>query len=121
MSNEGGFGPPPGAGQYLVRQVQSTEGIQIFPQLSYRGCRVSPEYWNPETSEPVLRCFLQPEEIGPELLGGAPVPDYVNQFPQFLRLVQEDGWKWDMRDGGTKYIHVDDLEKIEGPPPEGPF
>jgi hypothetical protein len=31
------------------------------------------------------------------------------------------GWKWDWRDGGEKYFHVDDLEKIEGPPPEGPF
>lgn len=31
------------------------------------------------------------------------------------------GWDWDLREGGHKYIHVDELEKIEGPVPEGPF
>jgi hypothetical protein len=41
-----------------------------------------------------------------------------------LRLRQqlvEDGWTDEGGDGLVRYVHVDDLEKIEGPPPEGAF
>lgn len=99
----------------------SVEEIVFYPEIYYRGCRVSPQYWQRESAEPILNCFLQPEDIGVDLLGGAAIPDYVREYPEFHRLVRADGWAWDAMDGGTRYIHVDDLEKIEGPPPEGPF
>lgn len=43
---------------------------------------------------------------------------------EYIRLVEEkrrEGWQWDIREGGFKYFHVDDIEKIEGPAPEGTF
>jgi len=121
MPHDDTFQPLPPTGTQLYGYTDNAKDVVFYPKIYYRGCRVTPRHWQFESAEPILNCFLQPEDIGADLLGGKPVPDYANQFSAFLRLVQEDGWNWDMRDGGTKYIHVDDLEKIEGSPPEGAF
>lgn len=47
-------------------------------------------------------------------------PDHI-RLERKRQLVQEFGWRDGGRDGLGGFIHVDDLEKIEGPPPDGAF
>ncbi len=121
MPNEGGFGPPPGVGLYLVKQLESTAGLQFFPYVYYRGCRVWPEAWDRESEEPILRCLAMPnnfEDI---------TSDYFRKIGKGIGAIypgdvlRADGWEQIARGEYVKFFHVDDLEKIEGPPPEGVF
>ena len=90
--------------------------IRFFPEIRYRGCKVYPEWWHRESSEPLLAVLLLPSDL-----------DFSKFFlrPPTLddlqRAMEADGWQGDGREGWHKYVHVDELEKIEGPPPEGPF
>lgn len=93
---------------YLARTFDFTEGITFYPEIRYRGFRVYPQAWHYESSEPLLHCYMDHSEIS---LGG------WDATKERMRELIEDGWQWDQRDGGNKYVYVDDLEKIEGPPP----
>lgn len=87
---------------------ESVNGIVFFPELRFRQAKVYPEYWSFDSSEAVLQCRL----MGWDAYSAA----YSNE--QQIA----DGWIGvGSGDGATKWIHVDELEKIEGPPPEGPF
>ena len=68
--------------------------------------------WHPESSEPLLFCRIDDGKVGGQSEA---------EFMQRVRELQADGWTWEFREGCEKYVHVDDLEKIEGPPPEGAF
>jgi len=84
------------------------ENVVFFPEIRYQNAKVYPEYWPTDSSEPLLRCRLMGWD--------ARSAGYSNEQQE------ADGWKGvGSGDGATKWIHVDDLEKIEGPPPEGPF
>ena len=43
------------------------------------------------------------------------------EYARHVEAFKAEGWAWDIREGGDTYIHIDDLEKIEGPPPAGAF
>ena len=121
MANEGGFGPPPGAGRYLVKQVDSTEQLQWFPHLYYRGCRIWPQGWDSEREEPILRCLAIPDNF--DDLDS----DYFREVAKRVNakyagdVLMADGWQQIGRGEYVKFLHVDEVEKIEGPPPEGAF
>jgi len=91
-----------------LRQMNGLEGIKFYPELKYRGIRVYPEYWRLDSAEPVLVCRMM---------------GWDAQAAGFTQEQQiEDGWKGvGSGNGATKFLHVDKLEKIEGPPPEGGF
>jgi hypothetical protein len=97
------------------------EDIALYPVIRYRGCRVWPEVWHPDAVEPLVRCRLETHDLNPASEFGRHTGSGILPYDEFAARVTADGWQWDMREGGTKYIHVDDLEKIEGPPPAGPF
>lgn len=42
-------------------------------------------------------------------------------YMKAVERLRADGWGVDIMEGAFKYIHVDELEKIEGPPPDGAF
>ncbi len=92
-------------------------GIIFYPEIYYRlgdeRYRVYPwNRWCRDSTEPVLRCLIDHGLISE---GG------MAETERRIKTLINDGWQWDQRVGGIKYVHVDDLEKIEGPPPEGAF
>ncbi|MDP1660390.1 MAG: hypothetical protein Q8L55_00610 [Phycisphaerales bacterium] len=62
--------------------------------------------------------FMEPEDLNLSCYFLKP-PAFKGE--EIMRAMRADGWGWDQREGGWKYFHVDELEKIEGPPPEGAF
>lgn len=87
-------------------------GITFYPQLRWHGFPVTPISWAKGATEPMLRC-----SIGP--LTQKDIPPGIERFTDYLRA---HGWAWSVRDFmGERTVHVDELEKIEGPPPEGAF
>lgn len=94
--------------RWWQRYIDSIADITFFPEIRYRGFRVYPQGWHYESSEPLLKCYMDHSEIS---AGG------WDATKERMCALIEDGWQWDQREGGIKYVHVDDLEKIEGPPP----
>ena len=69
-------------------------------------------HWESETPEPLLVCLIADVHIyrGP-----------LDKSEQRLRELEARGWRYSPRNGAIKALHVDEIEKIEGDPPEGPF
>jgi hypothetical protein len=117
------------------------EGITFYPETRYWGMPVHPEHWHRESEEPLLCCRLMGDEIhrltGPPGLAEASrlagrseadrqhwlglVEEAKARGRELRTRLVEDGWLDGGGEGLVKYVHVDDLEKIEGPPPEGAF
>lgn len=119
-------------------------GITFYPTLRYMGIPVYVgRSWHPDSEEPLLGLLLG--DINPTIeaetgLTVAMMPE-VNRrraddeeaWKRFhdrwkeggakvMQRILNDGWERTLH-GFFKYVHVADpnLEKIEGPPPEGPF
>ena len=105
MSHEPGF---IAVNNYLGKQLSSIDGVTFYPELRYKWFRVYPwiSGWKSDSQEPVLQCWVD---------HNAAVNDIA------VEALKEDGWSCSPREGCVKYLHVDELEKIEGPPPDGPF
>lgn len=90
------------------------DGITFFPELKYQGCKVYPWHgWRHDSAEPILSCLIGDLRASPD-----ETADDVRARRE--RLVAQ-GWEDGGRDGVAGYVHVDDIEKFEGPPPDGPF
>lgn len=116
MPRPEGFEPLPPAGAQYDGPLPWPGDIRFFPEIRYRGCKVYPEWWHRESSEPLLAVHLLRNDLDLEKFFVRPP-----SFNDLLRAMAADGWQGDAREGWHKYIHVDELEKIEGPPPEGAF
>lgn len=116
------FKPLPPLGSIFYGEVSLDETVAFYPEIFYHGLKVIPVMWHPDSDEPVLMCEAMPATIrdvsSPYFLeisrsvGGA-------QYAEEVML--PDGWQRPDRAVYQKYLHVDELEKIEGPPPDGPF
>jgi hypothetical protein len=115
MLNPGGLLPLPPVGA-LLYGLRPFDRMIFFPEIRYRGCKVSPWAWHPTAHEPILR-------IDGSNLDGYRLNGPFNAGPNFdfTAALLADGWEGDDYLGWSRYVHVDELEKIEGPPPEGPF
>lgn len=126
-------------GQTYVQSHAPVNGVTFYPNIYYHGLRVWLEGWVPNTPDPVFYCRIVPEiedvERSPYYSG--PSLAQVNQAKDrnrdewarllaqrekgyedlFQRLV-EDGWARPGIDEFTRMVHIDELDKIEGPPPE---
>ena len=127
------------SGVFWHRYWPSFDGITFYPEVRYRGIRVYPQWWHPSSAEPLVHCWMQgigdavdpgrdriEQSLDAQRRGDfalwASICEELKQKSQAMRaqLVSE-GWKDKHIDGLEKYCHVDDLEKIEGPPPVGEF
>ncbi|MBX3351817.1 MAG: hypothetical protein KF684_02690 [Phycisphaeraceae bacterium] len=98
----------------MYGDVRLDSDISFYPELRYEGCKVYPwGGWRPDSAEPILGCLIGDLRASPD-----ETADDVRARRE--RLVAQ-GWEDGGRDGVAGYVHVDDLEKIEGPPPDGPF
>lgn len=111
MPHPDSFNELPPIGAVLYGAVSADE-VRFFPKLRWKGFRVTPVYWYRDSSEPLLHCRMETHELGAKS---------EREHERLVEDIRTQGWHWDLREGGHKYIHVDDLEKIEGPAPDGPF
>ncbi len=148
LSQERSVGRPgePGfSAQRVWRRFMDTMvGITFYPEVRYRGMKVFPERWLAEGAEPLLYCRLMGDQIT-KRIGALPAvweafkvaertkdPAAVEKWRTLARdsergsfalreFLISEGWRDEGGDGLVRYLHVDELEKTEGPPSEGAF
>lgn len=107
-------------GQSLSMGVAVGPDLRFFPTIKLRGVEVEPWFpaWHTTSSEPLLN-VMNPWNTGEHSLM------YFGRHLENKELrdaLRADGWEGSVYDGAfSKYVHVDELEKIEGPVPDGPF
>ncbi len=114
-NDDAGF-EPNAFGTYWESSTRWTDELRLFPEIRYHGCKVYPYGWHTTAREPMLQIFADDIDAS-KYFKANPLANTTD----LRRALIADGWDWDAREGGFKYVHVDELEKIEGPPPEGPF
>jgi len=91
----------------------------FYPEVYYKGLPITPLWWKPDSEGPVLLAHMMPEHRyfvkSPYYKG----PDATAE--ENFNALLEDGWEPAGIGEWTRWLHVDELEKIEGPPPEGAF
>jgi len=92
--------------------IDSCQDITFFPEVYYRGVQVFPQHWHPESSEPLVACHM-PLNVRPG--------ETAEQSRARRQTLLDEGWTYSAWEGLARYVHVDELQKIEGPPPEGAF
>jgi hypothetical protein len=128
------------------RRIDTLTGITFYPEVFYQGYRVFLRHWHPESSEPMVRCTINYDTISrsvksPSVMDivasqekaaqtGLPEDDkrwrtlskqWSFKNKAAISALEDDGWVQDYDSGLSRFVHVDDLDKVEGPPPEGPF
>jgi len=122
MPHEEDFKPLPPIGAVLYKSLPTIEGISFYPEIRRLGYPLRPVMWHPEREEPILKCYLDNGELTQDLTCHNDLGKWNRIYEERKAAFRADGWCWpDPREGCEKYVHVDDLEKVEGPPPEGPF
>ena len=115
------FQPLPPVGMQLYGFADNPDSVIFYPELYYRGCRIWPQWWDSERQDPILRCIALPSNL--EDLDS----DYLREITRRINaryagdVLIADGWEQIGRGEYVKFLHVDEIEKVEGPPPEGPF
>lgn len=120
--------------------MPTLEGIIFYPELRFHGMRVYPEHWHGESEQPLLHCLLHDNNPAVDAESGTT----MGMIHEARESGQRERWEqlgrrretasrivmerlleegWEQLEAGlfAKYLHVDELEKIEGPPPEGSF
>jgi hypothetical protein len=98
-----------------TKEIADAGGVQFYPTLRYRGHRVYPEHWHPESERPLLMCVMESSSWRSALMRDSDLEQVKARF-------ESEGWEFNARDQqARKYIDVDDLEKVEGPAPDGQF
>jgi len=109
---------------YSHRYFPSLTGIRFFPDVRWRGSRISITGWSHlHPGKAVLSCVVGRDWIDPEKWFGrvGERPDQMDAV-ELMQLCGELGWNYDVRDGiGYRFCTLDELELNEGPPPEGVF
>ena len=115
------FQPLPPVGAVLYGSVSLNEDLNFYPEIHYQELLVQPVAWAVDTDEPILRVNASPSTMDSftskyflELAAR------INaRYPEDVMLA--DGWRRPDQAVYEKHFHVDELEKIEGPLPDGPF
>jgi hypothetical protein len=99
--------------------VQLDSDTVFYPELRFKGLVVTPRWWGSNSEEPILRIQMMPEHkyfvqspyySGPKATG-----------EESWQRLHDDGWEPAGKGEWERWAHVDELEKIEGPAPDGPF
>jgi hypothetical protein len=94
-------------------------GVTFYPELLWRGMRVVPICWKRDSKDPILLCLGRASE---DAFGTEAIPaDTPRNAEAVTAMLRASGWDAVVNNDPRKWIHVDELEKIEGPPPDGSF
>ena len=96
---------------YRSRAVEIDDSYTFYPHLRYMGAPVYPWAWHKTSVEPILRVRMEALRAFPG--------ESDEAVKRRIRQVVLKGWEED-RDAATGYVHVDELEKVEGPMPFTP-
>lgn len=100
----------------LIKAVPEHVDLQFFPTIEYRGCPVHAKGWHRESNTLTLLIDLAPHNL--LLTSYFEVPP---KREDVVRAMRADGWDWDPREGGAKYVAIDELHLVEGEAPPGRF
>lgn len=109
---------------YTHKYFPSVEGIRFFPKHSWRGSQIAIYGWSSRHPDrPVLNCVVWRDWINPaKWFGMEGVKVQQIDTVELMELCGGLGWNYDINDNiGYRYCTIDELELIEGPPPEGAF
>jgi len=87
------------------------EGTRFFPTIRYRTMPCFVESWSRDSAEPLVLCRIMPSRL-------PHAGNLAGQLGYTCQQLRDKGWQNEHDEGYTKYLHVDELEKIEGPLPE---
>lgn len=108
--------------QDLAKEVSISSDMRFFPKATIRTLAVCMTNWKRGTIDPIVKCEI-------------PIPSFetfgkskawieeegrrmCREFEALRTQLVSRGWIFDGREGGSGFLHVDDLDKVEGPPPE---
>lgn len=114
------FAAVPPVGSHFYGQVPLSSDIAFFPKIYYHGLPVTPLAWSADSSEPMLHCCAMPSQGQLDSPYFARVLENSGSRLDANRLVA-DGWLNPERGVYEKYVHVDEIEMVEGAVPDGPF
>ncbi len=101
-----------------IKVVHSATGIRFFPKAYWRGTPVGIAGWCVHTPDARVHCEVMSNEINQEAWFGRRYKSSLEWAP----LARAIGWDYDFHDMiAARYCTIDELELVEGPPPEGPF
>lgn len=119
MPHSAHFHPLPPAGAVVYGEVPLDSDTVFYPELRFKGLPVTPLWWRPDSEEPILRVHTMPEHkyfvLSPYYSG----PKATGE--ENWQRLHDDGWEPAGKGEWERWAHVDELEKTEGPPPEGQF
>ena len=114
------FLPLPPAGVHVQGTIVGVSEVIFFPRLYYHDLPVQPVSWHPESVDPLIRCTSMPE-------AGMLDHQYFQEILERSNIdhlgdpLLADGWSRPDKFVYSKVLHVDELEKIEGPVSDGSF
>lgn len=98
-------------GNVFVQSHAPLDDIVFYPELLYHGYRVYPEWWDSDRHEPLIHCVTGSDSWRRPIRTEADLHEMIAEL-------KADGWEYNPKDqDARRYIHVDELEKVEGPPP----
>jgi hypothetical protein len=102
----------PPSGEVVHGSVPLSNGVVFYPDVTVKGLPVLLWGWNVESSDSILRCQIGQWSINERFKD----PRKVREIVEGL---QREGWKWNEGEASLfKFCHVEELEKIEGSPPD---
>lgn len=111
--------PPVGAVRYVPVTIDSE--MIFYPEIYYRAMRVWPGSRDQYQAEPILRCLAMPGSLD-ELDS-----DHFRDLARGIdarspsEVLMADGWARTGQAEYVMYLHIDELDLIESPPPDGVF
>ncbi len=105
-------------GRFWVWSHAPLVGTRFFPKAYWHGTPVWITAWCVHTPDARVQCEVMANEINQEAWFGRRYKSSLEWAP----LARELGWGYDFNDMiATRYCTIDELDLVEGPPPEGPF
>ena len=93
-------------------------GTRFFIEARVNGVSVTPLSWSSRHEEPRVCCVVEALDMDwVKWFGREPIDVWDR-----VTLMESVGWSWDVRDDmGHRACRLEEVELIEGPPPEGAF
>lgn len=120
MPHPSHFQPLPPVGALLWGLVSPVSEVTFYPELRWNGVPVYAKSWHLDSAEPILLVGMDRSTMGQEVRrSGVSAPEEIIRAVQaYVEWLKSCGWDCsNAREECTTFMHVDDLEKIEGAVP----
>ncbi len=97
--------------------VSPLADVVFYPTVRYYGLKVSVSDFYHTDDQPRLVCYADPRSEDLQSPHNRAIQER-HPTPYPCEVLSRDGWEQPGKGEFRKIIHVDDLEKLEGPPPD---